>query len=575
MTSITTQLLAVLSGGAIAGIAVAALALGLAAGVAGYMYYYKHKVGTAKSEADKVKAEAAKIIEDAKVEAKTARKEALLEAKEEEHRLRAEIDKEAKERKAEYQKTEQRLQSKESYLDKKDDALDKKQEQLEVQKKQLQSKEEELQNIEDKLKNSQFLLEKELERISGMTRDEAKQQLMDALIDSAKKDAVQTAKQIEAEAKENAEKKAQNIISLAIQRCAADHTTDTTVSVVALPNDEMKGRIIGRVGRNIRALESATGVDLIIDDTPDVVTLSGFDPVRREIARITLEKLIQDGRIHPARIEEMVDKVKKEVDGLIKEAGENAVFECGIYGIHPELIKILGKLKYRTSYGQNVLQHSLEVAFLAGVMASELGADVKIAKRAGLLHDIGKAVDHEIEGTHVQIGVDLLKNIRKARLSSTRLRLTTATSRQQASKQSLFRQPTLFRAHVPAHVANRLKITSNALKSWKQSQIPSTASNSLTQFRQGAKSALWSNPRSSTTPPRFSLQKKSPTSWKRNSNTPDKSKLRLSGKSEASTTQNNQNKIKTKTVRKGGFFVRICVKFFLYIVFVFHYILVR
>ncbi|MDY3712921.1 MAG: Rnase Y domain-containing protein, partial [Eubacteriales bacterium] len=338
MTSITTQLLAVLSGGAIAGItAVIALAVGLAAGAFGYWKYYEKKVGTAKSEADKVKAEAAKIIEDAKVEAKTARKEALLEAKEEEHRLRAEIDKEAKERKAEYQKTEQRLQSKESYLDKKDDALDKKQEQLEVQRKQLQSKEEELQNIEDKLKNSQFLLEKELERISGMTRDEAKQQLMDALIDSAKKDAVQTAKQIEAEAKENAEKKAQNIISLAIQRCAADHTTDTTVSVVALPNDEMKGRIIGRVGRNIRALESATGVDLIIDDTPDVVTLSGFDPVRREIARITLEKLIQDGRIHPARIEEMVDKVKKEVDGLIKEAGENAVFECGIYGIHPEL----------------------------------------------------------------------------------------------------------------------------------------------------------------------------------------------------------------------------------------------
>ncbi len=414
MTSITTQLLAVLSGGAIAGIAVAALALGLAAGVFGYWKYYNIKVGNAKSEADKLKAEAAKIIEDAKVEAKTARKEALLEAKEEEHRLRAEIDKEAKERKAEYQKTEQRLQSKESYLDKKDDALDKKQEQLEVQKKQLQSKEEELQNIEDKLKNSQFLLEKELERISGMTRDEAKQQLMDALIDSAKKDAVQTAKQIEAEAKENAEKKAQNIISLAIQRCAADHTTDTTVSVVALPNDEMKGRIIGRVGRNIRALESATGVDLIIDDTPDVVTLSGFDPVRREIARITLEKLIQDGRIHPARIEEMVDKVKKEVDGLIKEAGENAVFECGIYGIHPELIKILGKLKYRTSYGQNVLQHSLEVAFLAGVMASELGADVKVAKRAGLLHDIGKAVDHEIEGTHVQIGVDLLKKYKES-----------------------------------------------------------------------------------------------------------------------------------------------------------------
>ena len=414
MTSITTQLLAVLSGGAIAGIAVAALAVGLAAGVAGYMYYYKHKVGTAKSEADKVKAEAAKIIEDAKVEAKTARKEALLEAKEEEHRLRAEIDKEAKERKAEYQKTEQRLQSKESYLDKKDDALDKKQEQLEVQRKQLQSKEEELQNIEDKLKNSQFLLEKELERISGMTRDEAKQQLMDALIDSAKKDAVQTAKQIEAEAKENAEKKAQNIISLAIQRLAAEQVSEATISVVPLPNDEMKGRIIGREGRNIRAIETLTGVDLIIDDTPEAITLSCFEPVRREIARIALEKLIADGRIHPARIEEMVEKARREVESEIKRTGERAVLDAGVHNIHPELVKLLGRLRYRTSYGQNVLDHSLEVSYIAGMMASELGLDPTIAKRAGLLHDIGKSIDHEVEGTHIQIGVDLAKKYKES-----------------------------------------------------------------------------------------------------------------------------------------------------------------
>lgn len=405
MTSNFISLLAVSVGGTV-GIAIATLVVGLAAGYLVYRQYSKNKIGIAK-------AEAAKIIDEAHSEAKTTRKEALLEAKEEQHKIRAEFDKEAKERKAEYQRTESRLQQKESYLDKKDDALEKKQEQLEIQKKSVADKEQELLVIEDKLKNSQFLLEKELERISGMSRDEAKAQLMDALIDTAKKDAAATAKAIEAEAKENAEKKAQNIISLAIQRCAADHATETTVSVVALPNDEMKGRIIGRVGRNIRALESATGVDLIIDDTPDVVTLSGFDPVRREIARITLEKLIADGRIHPARIEEMVDKVRKEVDGLIKEAGENAVFECGIYGVHPELIKILGKLRYRTSYGQNCLQHSLEVAFLAGMMASELGADVKIAKRAGLLHDIGKAVDHEIEGTHVQIGVDLLKKYKE------------------------------------------------------------------------------------------------------------------------------------------------------------------
>lgn len=406
MTSFMSSLLALSVGGTV-GIAIAALIVGVAAGYFVYRQYSKNKIGLAKSEASR-------ILEEANLEAKTTRKEALLEAKEEQHKLRAEFDKESKERKSEYQKTEQRLQQKESYLDKKDDALDKKQEQLENQKKEIADKEQELLAVEDKLKNSQFLLEKELERISGMSRDEAKQQLMDALIDSAKKDAAQEAKAIEAEAKENADKKAKNIISLAIQRCAADHTTDTTVSVVALPNDEMKGRIIGRVGRNIRALESATGVDLIIDDTPDVVTLSGFDPIRREVARITLEKLIADGRIHPARIEEMVDKVRKEVDTIVKEAGENAVFECGVYGIHPELIKTLGKLKYRTSYGQNCLQHSLEVAFLAGVMASELGANVKIAKRAGLLHDIGKAVDHEIEGTHVQIGVDLLKKFKES-----------------------------------------------------------------------------------------------------------------------------------------------------------------
>ncbi|MEG1612758.1 MAG: ribonuclease Y [Clostridia bacterium] len=405
MTSNFVYLLAVSVGGTI-GIAIGAIAVG---GVIGYLIYRQYslnKIGLAKTEA-------ARIIEDANLESKTLRKEALLEAKEEQHRLRTEFDKESKEKKAEFQKSELRLQQKESYLDKKDDTLEKKQEQLETQKSQIAQKEIELQGIEDELKNSHFIMERELERVSGLTKDEAKAQLVESLLDTAKKDAAQEAKNIEAEARENADKKAQNIVSLAIQRCAADHATETTVSVVALPSDDMKGRIIGRVGRNIRALESATGVDLIIDDTPDVVTLSGFDPIRREVARITLEKLIADGRIHPARIEEMVDKVRKEVDASIKEAGENAVFECGIYGIHPELIKILGRLKYRTSYGQNCLKHSLEVAFLAGMMASELGADCKIAKRAGLLHDIGKAVDHEIEGTHVQIGVDLAKKYKE------------------------------------------------------------------------------------------------------------------------------------------------------------------
>ncbi len=405
MTGNFVFMLAMSVGGTI-GIALGALAVGGAVGYIAYRQYSINKIGLAKTES-------ARIIDEAHLEAKTLRKEALLEAKEEQHKLRIEFEKESKEKRTELQKVESRLQQKESYLDKKDDSLDKKLEQVEAQKSQIAQKEAELQGIEDKLKNAQYIMEQELERVSGMTKDEAKSQLMAGLIETAKKDAAQEAKSIEAEAREQAERKAQNIISLAIQRCAADHATETTVSVVALPSDDMKGRIIGRVGRNIRALESATGVDFIIDDTPDVVTLSGFDPVRREVARIALEKLIADGRIHPARIEEIVDKVRKEVEVSIKEAGENAVFECGIYGIHPELIKVLGRLKYRTSYGQNCLKHSLEVAFLAGMMASELGADVKVAKRAGLLHDIGKAVDHEIEGTHVQIGVDLVKKYKE------------------------------------------------------------------------------------------------------------------------------------------------------------------
>jgi ribonuclease Y len=399
-------LLAALSPGAIAGIAVAALVAGVALGLFGYRIYSKNKIGLAKREA-------ARILEEANLEAKTLRKEGMLEVKEQLHNLRSEFDRETKERKNELQRTENRLIQKEAALDKKEEILENKQLDLENAQKALEAQKQQLALIEEKLESSHELMQKELERVSGLTKEEAAASLKQSLLESVKRDAAAEAKEIESQIKEQADKKAKNIIALAIQKVAADHASETTVSVVPLPNDDMKGRIIGRVGRNIRALESATGVDVIIDDTPDVVTLSSFDPIRREVARITLEKLIADGRIHPARIEEMVDRVKKEVEQTIKEAGEEAVFDANVHGLHPELVKLLGRLHYRTSYGQNVLKHSLEVAFLASIMASELGVDAKIAKRAGLLHDIGKAVDHEIEGTHIQIGVDIAKKFKE------------------------------------------------------------------------------------------------------------------------------------------------------------------
>ena len=414
MTSNIINLLA-LTPGAAAGIA-AAIAI-VAGGVLGwgiYRVYSQNKIGNAKREA-------ARIIEEANLEAKTIRKDGMLEAKEQMNKMRIDFENETKERKQDWQRTENRLAQKEAALDKKEDtldkkdaALDKKLDDVEKSQKQIEETKERLKGIETELGNAQEKMQKELERVAGMTKEEACQELKDALLDGVKKSAANDAKNLIAEAKDNAVKEAQNIISQAIQRCAADHATENTVSVVALPNDEMKGRIIGRMGRNIRALESATGVDLIIDDTPDVITLSSFDPVRREVARLTLEKLITDGRIHPARIEEMVDKVRKEVEAGIKEAGEEAAFEVGVHGLHPEIIKILGRLKYRTSYGQNVLKHSIEVASLASVMAAELGVDPRIARRAGLLHDIGKAVDHELEGTHIQLGVDIAKKYRES-----------------------------------------------------------------------------------------------------------------------------------------------------------------
>lgn len=385
-------------------ITIISILLGLIVGAV--VGYFVHK-SIAEAKVTGAKNAAEQIIEDAKRDADALKKEALLEAKDEIHKLRTEAEREVRERRNEMQKQENRLLQKEENLDRKEETLNKRENLLEKKDDSLNQRQQHIEEMESKVDELVRKQQTELERISSLTREEAKTIIIEKMEKELSYETAMMIKESETRAKEEADKKAKEILSLAIQRCAADHVAETTVSVVNLPNDEMKGRIIGREGRNIRTLETLTGIDLIIDDTPEAVILSGFDPIRRETARLALEKLVQDGRIHPARIEEMVEKSRREVDEYIREVGEQTTFEVGVHGLHPDLIKILGRLKFRTSYGQNVLKHSMEVAQLSGLLAAELGQDETLARRAGLLHDIGKAIDHEVEGSHVEIGVEL------------------------------------------------------------------------------------------------------------------------------------------------------------------------